>query len=143
MDLYSTFFFFNCMWCMLLAVVTAAPVSKKRHHSTIIGKHQDPSFIAAINTEAESDPKNPEDMSDLVQDILTSVKIFVPEIQGSAENVPVKHLLKRRRRRRRRGFGYRTTCIPKKKQMCQIFTVNGITKPYCLTVDATECTALD
>ena len=133
------------MWCVLLTSVTAVPLSEKQQHSTTIDKQQDSSPIDAINTEAEPNHKNPEDISGLVQDILTSVKIFVPEIHTSAaENDPVKHLLKRRRRRRRRrGFGYRTTCIPKKKQMCQIFTVNGITKPYCLTVDTTECTALD
>ena len=121
-----------------MTLVTAAPLSiDKQQHSATIDQHQDDE----INTEAELNHKNPEDISSLLQDILTYVKI-VPEIQASTENVPVKHLLKRRRRRRR-GFGYRTTCIPKKKQMCQIFTVNGITKPYCLTVDATECTALD
>ena len=142
MDLTSVFIFCSCVWCMLLTAVTAVPLSKQQHSKTI-DKHQDSSPIDATNTEVEPSHKNPEDNAALLQDILTSVKDIVPKINASADDVPVKHLLKRRRGRRRRGFGYRTTCIPKKKQMCQIFTVNGITKPYCLTVDTTECTALD
>ena len=48
-----------------------------------------------------------------------------------------------RRSRQRRGFGYRTKCIPMKERVCQMFTVRGVTKAYCVYIKTDMCTALD
>ena len=43
----------------------------------------------------------------------------------------------------RRSSGYRTYCIPKMKSICAMFTVDGISKKYCVSVKTSHCTALD
>ena len=60
-----------------------------------------------------------------------------------SENLVSTRRIKMRTSRRRRGFGYRTKCIPVKERVCQMFTVRGVTKAYCVYIKTDMCTALD
>ena len=43
----------------------------------------------------------------------------------------------------RRSFSYKMQCIPTTTKKCKIFTVSGMTKPFCAYVVKKHCFALD
>ena len=45
--------------------------------------------------------------------------------------------------RHRRSYSLKSKCFPSFKKVCKIFTVNGVTKPYCVHVKQSLCYALD
>ena len=45
--------------------------------------------------------------------------------------------------RHRRSYGLKSTCFLNVAKKCKIFTVNGVTKPYCVPVKKILCYALD
>ena len=60
---------------------------------------------------------------------------------ATTETLDLKHLV--HGRRHRRSYSLKSKCFPSFVKMCKIFTVNGITKPYCVHVKKLLCVALD
>ena len=135
----SSLIWMTTAWlCTILSAVVATPIKEVSLYAT--GMSTGTGHISVVATEDKFT-------------YLSHTENSTPSKAAfsSAFNIPhtnvlsLKHVGIKRHTRTRRGMGYRTKCTSgtKQKKVCMVFTVNGVTKPYCITVNVKDCTALD